>query len=140
MEVIAASPRREGGEFVFRFTQLNNFIQTLIWEGLVEFFYRFVSNTCAIFSLESAQVINVSNYAELEDGKPKDECQQGLKNETKNVGKKLQVPQMKIKKQSLVVTDKDMESKKDRVMEPRPQRENTSMVKYSVTTTPYLQR
>lgn len=109
-------------------------------EGLVEFFNRSVSNTFVIFSLESAQVKIVSINAELEDGKPKDECQEGLKYKMKDVGKKLQVAQVKIKKQSLAVMDKEMESKEERVMEPMPQRENTSMVKYSVTTTPYLQR
>lgn len=94
-----------------------------------------------MFSLESAQVINVSNNAELEDSKPKDECQEGLKYERKeDVGKKLQVTQVKIKKQSVAVTDKEMESKAERVVQPRPQRENTCMVMYSVTTTPYLQR
>lgn len=91
-----------------------------------------------MFSLDSVQVINVSNHAKLEDGKPKDECQ--LKYETKDVGKKLQVAQVKIKKQSLAVMDKEIESRIERVIEPMPQRENTSMVKYSVTTTPYLQR
>lgn len=109
-------------------------------EGLVEFFYRFVSNTSLMFPLESAQVENVSNNAELEDRKPKDECQEGLKYETKDVSKKLQVAQVKIRNQSLAVTEKEMESKVERLMEPMPQRENTSMVKYSVTTTPYLQR
>lgn len=107
---------------------------------MAEFFYRFVSNTSAMLSLDSAQVINVSNHAKLEDGKPKDECRHQLKYETKNVGKKLQVTQVKIKKQSLAVMDKEIESRKERVIEPMPQRENTSMVKYSVTTTPYLQR
>lgn len=81
-----------------------------------------------MFSLDSAQVINVSNHAKVEDGKPK------------NVGKKLQVAQVKIKEQSLAVMEKETESRKERVIEAMPQRESTSMVKYSVTTTPYLQR
>lgn len=109
-------------------------------EGLVEFFYTSVSNTSLMFSLESAQVVNVSNNAELEDGKPKDECQEGLKYEMKDAGKKLQVAQVKIRNQSLALREKEIESKEEHLMEPMPQRENTSMVKYSLTTTPYLQR
>lgn len=94
-----------------------------------------------MFSLESAQVKNVSSNAEIEDGKQEDERQELLKYEKKeDVGNKLQVTQVKSKKQSLAVMDKETESKVERAMEPMPQRENTSVVKYSVTTTPYLQR
>lgn len=97
-------------------------------------------NTPVMFSLESAHAVNVSNNAGLEDGKPKDDSQEGLKYERKDVGENIQVAQLKIKTQSLAVTDKEMESKEECVMELVKQRESTSMVKYSVTTTPYLQR
>lgn len=81
-----------------RFIHLNNFIQTLMQRILVKFFHRSVSNTSAMFSLELAQVINVSNNAEWEDGKPKVECREGLKCEMKDdVGKKLQITQVEIK-------------------------------------------
>lgn len=94
-----------------------------------------------MLSLESAPVINVSSTAELEDGKPKDEREEVLRYEKKEgVSNKLQVTQVKSKKQSLAAMAKETESKEERVMEPMPQKETSSMIKYSVTTTPYLQR
>lgn len=53
-----------------------------------------------------------------------------------SVGEKLLVEQGKVKKES---NNKKMVAE-ERKEEPTPQREDPSVVKYSVTTTPYLQR
>lgn len=86
----------------------------------------------------------MSTNAELDDNTPEDECGEGFKNKPKvEVGDKLLMAQVKTGKESKdqkVVKDEMMESKNERAMEHMPQREDTSVVKYSVTTTPYLQR
>lgn len=87
-------------------------------EDAAELFTRLVPTV--LFSLVPAQVTRVS--AGLEEGW--------------GVGEKLHVEQGKMKKES---NNKKMVVKESKE-EPTPQREDPSVVKYSVTTTPYLQR
>lgn len=88
-------------------------------EDAAELFTRLVPTI--LFSLVPAEVTRVS--AGLEEGW--------------SVGEKLHVEQGKMKKES---NNKKVVVVKESKEEPTPQREDPSVVKYSVTTTPYLQR
>lgn len=96
---------------------------------------------------ELSQVTEVSSNVEAENDKPKDVCTQELvKNEIpEDVSKHLQVDQVKdgaeeSVKQQVETDDEEAESEDDYVTATTPLMEGASVVKYSVKTTPYLQR
>lgn len=96
---------------------------------------------------ELSQVTEVSSNVEAEDDKPKDVCTKELvKNEMpEDVSKQLQVEQVKdgaeeSAEQEVETDDEEAESEDDYVMATTPRMEGASVVKYSVKTTPYLQR
>lgn len=94
---------------------------------------------------ELSQVTEVSSSIEAEYDKPKDVCTKELaKNEMpEDVSKQLQVVQVKDgaeeSAEQEVETD-EAESEDDYVTATTPRMEDASVVKYSVKTTPYLQR
>lgn len=100
-----------------------------------------------LFPLELSQVTDVCNDVELMDGKPKDECEkEELKNKmSEDVSEKPKVEQVKDEveendDQGVETDDEDVESDDECVMETTPEMEDASVVKYSVKTTPFLQR
>lgn len=84
--------------------------------------------------------------SEMEDSKPKYECkEEELKKEMPDdVGKQQKVEQVKDGAEESddqkVETDEEVESDEVCVMETTPPMEDASVIKYSVRTTPYLQR
>lgn len=87
-----------------------------------------------LFPLELSQGTDVCNNVEVEDDKPKDECKiEQMKNE---------MPEDVVEEsddQEVETDDGEVQSEDDCV-ETTPQMEDASVVKYSVKTTPYLQR
>lgn len=84
------------------------------------------------FPLELSQGTDSCNNVKVEDNNPKDEC----KIEEMENGMYLQDEQVKEE-----VEESDEEGQnEDCAMETTPQLEDASVVKYSVKTTPYLQR
>lgn len=87
------------------------------------------------------------NDVEMEDGKPKDEYKkEELKNEMpEHVNEQPKVEQVKdgveeSDDQEVETDAEEVESDDEGGMETTPQMEDASVVKYSVKTTPYLQR
>ena len=77
----------------------------------------------------------VSCDSEMEDSQPEDECKEEELNKRtpEDVSKQPKVEQVK---HQVEESDDDVQC----VTENTPQREGASMIKYSVKTTPYLQR
>lgn len=90
------------------------------------------------FPLELSQGTDACNNVEVED-KPKDEyeMEQMENGMQEDVSKHLQVEQVK---EEVEESDEEGQNEDDRAMETTPQMEDASVVKYSVKTTPYLQR
>lgn len=86
---------------------------------------------------------DVSSGSEMEDSQPEEELSKGT---PEDAGKQPKVEQVKhqVEESDGVETEEEVESDDDddvqRVTENTPQREGASMIKYSVKTTPYLQR
>lgn len=109
-----------------------------------------------LLSSELSQVTEVSSNVEAEDDKPKDVCsKESVKNEMpEDVSKQLQDEQVKDgaeegaeqelaeegAEQEVETDDEEAESEDDYVTATTPKMEGASVVKYSVKTTPYLQR
>lgn len=104
-----------------------------------------------LFPLEHSQVTDVCSDVELMDGKPKDECEkEELKNKmSEDVSERPKVEQVKDEVQENADQGEEMddddddeavESDDECVMETTPEMEDASVVKYSVKTTPFLQR
>ncbi|XP_059208315.1 cytoskeleton-associated protein 2 [Centropristis striata] len=94
---------------------------------------------------ELSQVTEVCNNAEMEDGEDEDECEEEVKEEVpEDVSEQLKLEQVKDEEEKKgngdqkVETDEE-ESDDEDVMETTPQRDDASVIKYSVKTTPYLQ-
>lgn len=90
------------------------------------------------FPLELSQGTDTCNNVEVEDNNPKDECKMEQENGMQeDVSKHLQVEQVK---ENVEESDEEGQNEDDCAMETTPQMEDASVVKYSVKTTPYLQR
>lgn len=97
-------------------------------------------NTCHLFPLELPQMADVCCDVEMGDSKPQDDSK---KEELKNEQPKVEQEKDEVKEESddqEVETDDEEVESDEGVVETTPQIEDASVVKYSVKTTPYLQR
>lgn len=101
--------------------------------------YRcFCFQHCHLCPLE---VTDVCTNGEVEDNKPKDECkkEQMINKAPEDVGAQMKDEVQESDDEEVETDDGEVESEDDS-LETTPQKEDASVVKYSVKTTPYLQR
>lgn len=91
-----------------------------------------------LFPLESLQVTDVCNNIEVEDDKSKDGCTKEEKEMREDVSKQEEDKGEDSDEHEAETDDEKVQSEK--CVMATPQMENASVVKYSVKTTPYLQR